>query len=180
MSLQLWIGFGFTVSLVVFLIITFFVKDTSSPAQYNTLRFLTALCGGFAGGFLAGEALFSLQKEYLSGAKLGVSGTAGFAIFFAVWFTYPKRHREQLEDNLRLSIPEGWTFEQAALAIGKATRRELNLRGIKPEHRSTKLHAIEINASDAGKALEQLRYSSNALPDYRVELDGGVYHLRDS
>jgi hypothetical protein len=90
-SPQLWIGVGFTAALVGFLMITYFVKDRSSPTQYNTLRFLTALCGGFAGGFLAGEALFSLQKEMSSGAKLAISGTAGFALMFTIWFTYPKK-----------------------------------------------------------------------------------------
>jgi hypothetical protein len=91
----LWIGLAFTAALVVFLMVSFFVmrKDTDiSQAAYNTLHFLTALCSGFAGGFLAGEALFRWEQQLAGGAKLLISGTAGFALFFLLWLRYPQRN----------------------------------------------------------------------------------------
>jgi hypothetical protein len=178
MSPQLWIGVGFTAALVGFLMITYFVKDRSSPTQYNTLRFLTALCGGFAGGFLAGEALFSLQKEMSSGAKLAISGTAGFALMFTIWFTYPKRSREIPDERLQISIPDGWTFEQAARSIVKIARGVANFEGFKPTHLNIILPATDIDAPNACEALRQLRYQSSKLPNYRVDVERGVYHIR--
>lgn len=178
MTPQLWIGLGFTAALVVFLMITFLVKDTSSPTQYNTLHFLTALCGGFAGGFLAGEALFSLNKEIAGGAKLAITGTAGFAIMFTIWFTYPKRDRKPLEDGIQLSIPNGWTFEQAARSVVKASRGVVNFDGFTSEQLNIKLPATDINAPSVKDALEQLRYQSSDLPGYLVSIEKGVFHIR--
>src|SRR5437764_12203665 len=74
---QLWIGFGFLLVLVIFLMITYLRRDTSTANQHNILRFLTALCGGFAGGFLTGDALFRFEEQWSSGAKMGDSGRAG-------------------------------------------------------------------------------------------------------
>lgn len=177
MTPQLWIGVGFTAALIVFLMITFFVKDASSHAQYNTLRFLTSLCGGFAGGFLAGEALFSLNKEMADGTRLAISGTAGFALMFTVWFTYPKRHREVLEDRIKLSIPAGWTFEQA---VRKIVRGVINFDGFRPEQLSIVLPATDIDAKNILEALTQLQYVSNSLPKYRIDIESGIYHIRCS
>lgn len=178
MTPQLWIGLGFTVALVVFLMITFFIKDTSSPTQYITLHFLTALCGGFAGGFLMGEALFSLQKEMADGAKIAISGTAGFAMFFTVWFTYPKRKREPLKDIIQLSIPEGWSFEQAARAIVKVARSIINIDGFSSDQLAIALSSADIKSPGVKEALLQLKYLSNKLPAYQVTLENGVYHIR--
>src|SRR3954463_383340 len=87
---QLTIGLVFLAVLVVFLMFTFLRKDTATANQYRTLRFLSALCAGFAGTFLAGQALFNLNTPLSSGGRLVVSGTAGCALFFTVWFTYGK------------------------------------------------------------------------------------------
>ncbi|MEW8050186.1 MAG: hypothetical protein AB2809_07395 [Candidatus Thiodiazotropha sp.] len=178
MTSQLWIGLGFTAALVAFLMITYFAMDTSTPAQYNTLRFLTALCGGFAGGFLAGEALFSLNKEITGGTKLVISGTAGFALMFTIWLTYPNRERKPLEDSIQLSIPNGLTFEQAARSIIKISRGVINFDGFTSEQLSIKLPATDINAPSVKDALTQLRYQSSDLPDYLVSVEKGVYHIR--
>ena len=178
MSPQLWIGVAFTAALVIFLMITFFVKDTSSPTQYNTLRFLTSLCGGFAGGFLAGEALFSLSKEMAGGVRLAISGTTGFALMFTVWFTYPKRHKERLEDRIQLSIPQGWTFEHAARSIVSAARGVAHFDGFQQAQLHAVLPATDIDAPNARDALAPLRYQSDLLPDYRIDVERGVYHIR--
>jgi hypothetical protein len=60
MTPLLWIALGFVALLVAFLMITYLRRDTSTANQHNTLRFLTALCSGFAGGFFTGDALFRL------------------------------------------------------------------------------------------------------------------------
>jgi hypothetical protein len=178
MTPQLWIGLGFTAVLVLFLMITYFVKDTSSPTQYNTLRVLTALCVGFAGGFFTGDALFRWDQQMADGAKVAISGTAGCALFFAVWFTYPKRAEPPPPDRIVLSIPEGWTFEQAARGIVQAARGSVHFDGFQPKQLATKLPATDVDAPTPRDALAQLRYQSAKLPEYRVELEKGVFHIR--
>ena len=178
MTTQLWIGFGFAAVMVVFLMITFFVKDKSSPTQYKTLRFLTALCGGFAGGLMLGEASFAFNKELSDGAKLAISGTAGIAIFFTVWFTYGKREQNPLEDRIQISIPQGWTFELAARSIVRSAQAIVHFEGFEPEQLQLVLPATDIDAPNAKRALAQLRYTSGNLPDYRIDIVEGVYHIR--
>lgn len=178
MSMPVWIGLSFTGLLVIFLMITFFKKDTSSAAQNKTLRFLTALCAGFAGGFLSGEALFSLDTTMPYGVKLAISGTAGCALFFAVWFTYGGGGKARLPNRIVLSIPEGWSFEQGVRGIVEDTRRIPHFEGFESETLALKLPATEIDASTVGEALQQLRYQSNALPEYRIELDNKICHIR--
>jgi hypothetical protein len=178
MTPQLWIGLGFTAALVVFLMITFFVKDTSSATQYKTLRFLTALCAGFAGGFLTGEALFHLDQQIGGGTKLVISGTAGCALFFAVWFTYGPRSEPPPPDRIVLSIPEGWTFEQAARGIVEVARGIVTFDGFQPLQLATKLPTTNIDAPTVVSALTQLRYQSTGLPAYSVVVEDGVFHLR--
>jgi multisubunit Na+/H+ antiporter MnhB subunit len=70
MTPLLWIALGFVAALVVFLMITYLKPDTSSANQHKNLRFLTALCGGFAGGFFTGNALFRLESNYQAAQNL--------------------------------------------------------------------------------------------------------------
>lgn len=157
--------------------ITFFIKDTSTPTQYNTLRFLTALCAGFAGGFFTGEALFRFDQHMADDTKLAISGTAGCALFFVVWFTYSKRKEPPPTDRIVLSIPSGWTFEQAARGIVKVAGGIVHFDGFQPEYLAVKLLATEIDAPTARDALLNLRHQSDKLPGYRVDYINGVFHI---
>jgi len=126
MSPQLLIiGTGFSAGIILFLMITFFVKDSSSSTQYNTLRFLTALCAGFAGASFAGEALFSLDTNMGDGTKLAISGTAGFALFFTVWFTYPKRDNDQSEDGMVSRISKNLVSRESPRATANRAGGEI-------------------------------------------------------
>jgi hypothetical protein len=182
MTPLLWIALGFVALLVVFLMITYLKRDTSSANQHNTLRFLTALCSGFAGAFFTGDALFRLDQQLTSGAKIGVSGTAGFALFFVVWFTYGKWSPSALPsppDRFRLSIPEGWTFEQSVRVVAQTARGNVEFHGFQKEQLSVKMRATDLDGSDAQDALTKLWYAAyDGLPKYRVDLDRGVYHIR--
>lgn len=119
MTSTLIVGLIFLAILVIFLIASFFLKGKLEPSQYNTLHFLTALCAGFAGGFLTGDALVKIDGTMTNGLKFGISGTAGFALFFLIWLTYPKRTPPPLKDAFNFSIPVGWTFMQAIQAIAQ-------------------------------------------------------------
>jgi len=188
MTPLLWIGLSFVAALVAFLMVTFFVtmkQDTVSATAYNNLRFLTALCGGFAGGFLAGEALIRWEQQMPGGAKLLLSGTAGFAILFLVWLTYPTRPPPAPvtplpNEYVKVSIPEKLSFEQAARVIVKPTQRTISFEGFDQSQLAIEMPTMEIEAPTFRDALEQLRYHSAKLPKYRVLLDQGVYHVQRS
>jgi hypothetical protein len=92
----LWIAFGFLAALVIFLGVTihFPPKDNTGRA---TLKFFTALSAEFSGGFFTGDALFKYQQQ-IGGSSIAVSGAAGCALFFTIWFVYPKVFR--LDDGV--------------------------------------------------------------------------------
>ena len=177
MTPQLWIGVGFTAALLVFLFVTYFARDNSSSGQYNTLRFLTALCGGFAGGFLAGEALLSINREVAGGTNFALSGTAGFAVFFLIWLRYPPRQEPPLPTRVVLSIPAGWTFQQAVLGIGRVARINLSFSGFSEADLKRPLPATEIDEHSVESALRILRHRYDEFPPYRVERNGGLIQM---
>jgi len=165
--------------LVAFLMFTFLRKDTATANQYRTLRFLSALCAGFAGGFLAGEALFRLDSPLGGGGRLVVSGTAGCALFFTIWFTYGKpAEAPRARDQVAVSIPAGWTFEEAARAIAQSAKAVVDFSGFTPPQLAVALPATELQSPTPQVALANLRYHSPQLPAYTVEFEHGVYRLR--
>lgn len=178
MTPQLWIAVGFTTLLLVFLMITFFKKDTSSATQYKTLRFLTSFCGAIAGILFAGEALISYSKEIASGTKLTLSGTAGFAVFFLVWLTYGKRADDSLPPNIKMSFPSGWTLEQCAKAIGNALNVSITFRSFSKEQLDFSFPQINISAQDIVQALNQLKHYANGAFDYSVQQEDGIYIIK--
>lgn len=178
MSMQLWVGVVFSGALVVFLMITFFVKDIS-PSQHNLLRFFTALCGGFAAGCITGEALFSLHTGMSSGANISISGAAGFAIMLTIWFSYPTyKVHNILNEQFDISLPDGWTFEQAVRAIAKGARGVVIFEGFNYSQMNVILPSADITAMNPEEALRQLQYLSTNVPHYQVIIEDGVYRIR--
>src|SRR5580765_2307361 len=100
---QLWVGFGLAVLLVIFLMVVFFKAPNMTSGQHAILRFFAALCAASAGALIAGEALFRMQGA-TGGVKYLVSGTAGFALFFVVWFFFPKPTTPEAADRFRASL----------------------------------------------------------------------------
>ncbi len=180
MTPLLWVGLAFVAVIVAFLMITSFAR-LNEQADKN-LRFLTALCAGFAGGFFTGDALFRYQQQLGNGINILLSGTAGFALFLLVWLTYARKiapvPSSLPNESVNLSIPGGWTFEQAARAITSAARRTIHFNGFDKAQLATRLPALDIAAPTVRDALEQLGYKSSQLPAYRVILDKGIYHIQ--
>lgn len=177
MTTSLWIGFSFLVLLVVFLIVTSFVKDHSTPAQYSNLRFLSALCAGFAGGFLTGEALFKLDKVINHGVQFSISGTAGCALFFAIWFTYPKRTPPVPPNIFKFSIPVGWTFLSAIDRIVKAVEGVYEITGFTDDQLNLILDEGVVRASSPVEGIRKLRFLCRNLPQYNVTVNDGIFTI---
>jgi hypothetical protein len=180
MTPQLWVALGFAAALVVFLMIAYFTKDRSTPNQQKILRLLSALCSGFAGGFFTGSALFQLEQQLPSGAKLLISGTAGFALFLVVLYTWKVQPEPAPPPPNRViaSFPEGFfTFEAAARAIVSG-RGVVDFQGFQPGQLAIKLHAIDLDEATMQAALTKLGYGAyDRFPEYRVDVEGGVFHI---
>src|SRR5258708_3739886 len=114
MTPQLWIAFGLTVAVVGFLMLAYFNNQRINDNQRAILRFLCSLCAGFSAGLYVGDALFKMQTS--GPTAITVSGTAGFALFFVVWYGFGKY---VAPDAFAFSVSPGWTFETTARAIAK-------------------------------------------------------------
>ena len=176
MSATLWIGFGFLVALVIFLVCSFFFTPKLTDDQRAILKFLLALCAGFSGGFLTGGALFEMHKT--GPTTIGISGTAGFALFFVVWFFYPKVFK--LADGFQCSIPVGWTFQDAVDSITQAEAGVANYVGFTPQELGAHMKAKDVSSKSVSEAIGQLRLmtaKTNAVRPYEVTKKGSVYNL---
>jgi len=173
----LWIGFGFLVLLVLFLILSFWFKPKLTDDQRGTLKFLTALCAGFSGGFLTGAALFNMQKT-AGTTTFGISGTAGCALFFVVWFFYPKVFK--LQDGFQFAIPDKWTFRDAVDTMVQAKQSFSDFRGFTDQELGATLRSRSLSSKTLIEALAQLRLitvTPNAIRPYDVVQAGSVYRL---
>lgn len=181
MTTPLWIGFGFLAALLLFLVISFFLTPTLTNDQRRTIKFLTALCAGFAGGFLTGSSLFDAHWTNAS-ANIGISGTAGFAIFFAVFFTYNRLFSKSSasEDNgLRMDIPQGWSFQQVVDTICGKDEAGSQYDGFKPEEKNAILRNQAVKGESYLDLLAALRSITVNQPirPYSVKKQGSLYIL---
>jgi hypothetical protein len=172
-SSTLWIGFGFLAALVVFLGVTIYLppKDNTGRA---TLKFLTALSAGFSGGFFTGDALFKYQQQ-IGGGVFGVSGTAGCALFFTVWFVYPKVFR--LDDAINLDVPANWTFRNTVETVAGAP---CEYDGFNSEELQAPTRASKVSAQTPSEAIRQVRLITavvNAVRPYEVQKGQSAYRL---
>jgi len=172
---QLWIGLGFVAVLVLFLMVAFFIKEKLSEDQRQILRFLCALCAGFAGALIAGDALFKLNTSIGTATKIAVSGTAGFALFFAIWFTF--RQIVPPPDAVHFSIPPGWTFRQAALTLTKQEKSFAHFDGFNEEELNTPVEG-EVHTKHMTDALLAIKaLARKPLPAYQVAFEDPGYRI---
>jgi len=178
MDSSFWVGVAFAIGLVGFLIAIFFLKSNLTQSQYNTLHFLTALCGGCAGWFIAGSALFKLDTTIGQNGKLTVSGASGAAFFFTVWFLYPKQVQPPPPDGLSFSVVSGTTFEAMANIIGETGSKFIRFENFTAGQLNLTLNAREVKSTGIVDALTKLRYLNSELPDYTVAYKDDVYTLK--
>lgn len=176
MTPQIWIGFAFFATLLVFLIFAFFKTGGISTQQSQILRLLSALCAGFGGAFLTGEAVVKIDAEY-PGLKMAVSGTAGVGLFLLVWFTWKSLLKDQIADSFSFSIPQGWTFEQVARTIAISGSGTIEFINFPADKLAIILPSQEIHTDDAKQALKRLRHLASDIPNYTVTSQGTHYKL---
>lgn len=161
MTPQLWIGFGFLVALVAFLIISYFVELKQNSTRRAILQFLTSLTSGFAGGFLSGSSIFDASWTSPT-SRIALSGTAGFAIFFAIWFSYQKLFPPPgivADDSLTLDIPEGWSFKDVVNVLAGKDKCAVDCQDFTPEELNTRLKSQTLK----GKSYIELMQAARLL-----------------
>lgn len=177
MTNQLIIGLIFLGILLLFLIIIFFRKTEPEPFQYNILHFLISLCAGFAGGFLAGEALLKIRSDLSKGFNFAFSGTAGFALFVLIWFTYPKLTPKPLTPAFNFRVPDGWTFSQTIEAIAQANNSICSFVGFTNGELNLILNGRELHEKTPLKAIDKLKKMNNYIPDYSVHFMNNTFTI---
>lgn len=166
MNTILWIGFGFVVLLICFQVVVFFV-DLKQPHQWQILRFLSALCAGFAGGLLTGTALFSLTGKFGAG-NFSVSGAAGMALFFTVFFFYGK-FVNRPPDAFNFVIPDGWTFRAAVEGLVNARTPVIDFKGFTPSELSIPLQGTTVETNSLVAAIAKLQdFGKSPIPAYKL------------
>lgn len=178
MTPQLWIGFGFLTALVLFLIASFFFAPKLTEDQRRTMKFLTALCAGVAGGFLSGASVFEGTWTTPT-SKIALSGTAGFALFFVVWFFYPRVF--SVPDAIAMSIPAGWSFRVAADAVVNSASAVADYQGFTQAELDSPVKGKRIETKTVSEALRILRLlpeTPGTIRDYDITQNGSVYVLK--
>jgi hypothetical protein len=178
MTPQLWIGFGFLTALVIFLIVSFFFAPKLTDDQRRTMKFLTALCAGVAGGFFSGASVFEGTWTTPT-SKIALSGTAGFALFFVVWFFYPKVFT--VPDAIALSIPDGWNFRAAADAVMNSVSAVADFQGFTQAELNSTVRSKRIETKTVSDALLMLRLlpeTPGTIREYDITQNGSVYVLK--
>jgi hypothetical protein len=177
MTTPLWIAFGLLLLLVIFLIISFFLTPKLTADQRGTLKFLSALCAGFSGGFFTGDALFRLQKT-AGNTTFALSGTAGCALFLAVLFFYPKVFK--LDDSLNFSILPTWTFRSTVDAMVQIEGGAGEFRGFTAQELDAPMQGRTISSKSLSQAISQLRLltvAADVVRPYDVTKQDSVYRL---
>ncbi len=184
MTPQLWIGFSFLVALVAFLIISYFVELKQSSTRRAILQFLTSLTSGFAGGFLSGSSIFDASWTSPT-SRIALSGTAGFAIFFAVWFSYQKMFPPPgltADNSLPIDIPAGWSFKDVVDTVAGKDKCAVDYQGFTPKELNTKLKSQTLNAKSYIELMQAARLLSvgGTIRPFTAERVGNIYVLRVS
>ena len=177
MNAQLWIGFGFLVALVLFLLVAFFAFEKLSPDRRRQIKFLTALCAGMAGGFISGGTVFEAAST-TTAWRFALSGTAGFALFWGVFLLYDRGF--QPTDDVQFNLPTGATFQQAAGAAAQLAGVVVDFNDLTPAELGAPMTVGHIRADNLEQLFTILRLKTvtpGVIGKYTVTKSDRVYRF---
>ncbi len=183
MTPQLWIGFGFASACLIILAITILKRDLVNQSNYPQVKFVCALCAAMAGGFITGDALFHGDFKTASGGQIVITGAAGFALFFVVWFFYPDPPKHPANaQGVEFDIPTNATFRQtldSAARLGGGVA--LDYQALKPAELSAKMAEGHLSSKSLLELFINLRLRTQkpgAVREYTVTKSGSVYRFK--
>jgi hypothetical protein len=172
-----WIGAFFVLLLIGFLFYAYLRPQKPGPGQRDIIRFICSLCAGFAGGLFVGSAMFKLDTTIGATTKFGVTGAAGFAFAFAVWYGYGRALR--LPPGYIFRVPPGWKFRQAAEEMVKRDNGVIDFSGFTEAEANASLREAEVSKENLLGALEALGdlAESGKVRPYSVSQQNSHYTL---
>jgi hypothetical protein len=177
---QFWVGVVFAAVFVGFLMYSINKGKDLNSGQRLMLKILSALCAAIGGALISGDAFFNLSRN-VPGGKLTVSGTAGFAIFFVIWFVFPKGPKfEPLPPRFKMAVPEGWTFQQVADSCAQNDGSVIDYDGLTAQERAARLKPWKLETDSVLEAIEKLRSITEvdgAVRKYEVKQEKSKYRL---
>jgi hypothetical protein len=179
---QFWIGLGFVLVLLILLVIIFFKVKNLTSDQRSILKFFISLCAGFSGALITGQILFNLEGNLGSGAKFGISSSAGFALFLIIWFFFPTTPNlpPPPEDSINFSVPEGWTFQQVVEVLSQIDNSVVEYEGFTSEELHSPLKEWKLKEktiSDAIRRLRSITKETNKVRKYNIRYSDSTYFL---
>lgn len=178
LTIQVIIAFIFGVLFIVAMLVLAIKFPKPTIFQYNIFRVVFALAGAGVAAMTPG--FINLEASPSVGLLIRAGGA--LAVFVIIFFFNPAQLKKvsqgEGKNRIILSIPAGWTFEDAARSIVSIATAVISFEGFEPEQLTQKLRATEINTTDVQEALLQLRYQATHLPAYKVHFEKGVYHIR--
>ena len=178
---QIIIASAFGVTFVAALIILAIKFPDPTPFQYNIFRIVLSLAASGVATTIPG--FINIEVNPTTGFLIRAGGA--IAVFVIVFFFNPAQlikaprggGNKPPVNKINLSIPGGWSFEEAARSIANVASAAISFEGFEPEQLTQKLRSTEINTTDIREALLQLRYQATGLPAYQVYFEKGVYHI---
>lgn len=158
--------------------------ECPQPPQINSLtrkamHFLTALCGGFSGGFITGGAL--LDGHWVSGGTtVGLSATGGLALAILTWWGYRKIPEDGVQDfPLIIGIGETWTLEYVARTVAGSQQAAIDFGKLTPKERGALVIQQQLGAKSWEALLETLRSVTRdtTVRPYSVKKVGSTFHF---
>jgi hypothetical protein len=176
-AISFWVGVGFAGVLVAFLVYSFVTIPKQTVSQAKTTRFLSALCAGAAAVFISGSAVFDATWT-TTGGKVAISGTAGVALFFAVFFFYDKVFVP--DDAVEFDLPNGCSFRHAADAAAQISNVTIDYRGFNQSELDSPMSEGHLSCETLAELFAMLRLKTKnvgSVREYTITNNGGIYRL---
>lgn len=141
----------FVAVLVVFFMVLVLIGKKLDVAAFTIVRFLSAICAGFAGGLFLG----SINVGFTIEGRIAVSAAGGAGCFALIWLTFGTQALQG--EWYHFAIPDLWTLQQAAVAMAQQDgARVIFDPAFKPEELGAQLVPGVVKARNLKGALEKL------------------------
>jgi hypothetical protein len=181
-EVQLWAGLGFSVVFVAFFMAAFFWGRAWHAGQWVLVRIMASLSAAFAAALFTGSALVDFRQAFGATGTFSFQGAAGFALFFVVWYLFPKFPAQGPPTDGNVTLLAGMTLRDAARMIADKNldhSRGVDFGGLEEvELNAPLLSDAVINLKDGRIALLRPRdFVGGAVKPYNVILKNDRYQL---
>ena len=157
----------FTGLIVIFFMIAYFVKPASEEQSSKILRFLAAVCSGFAAGFWVGTALLNIEGM-VGGVKVTLSATAGFAMAIIVWLSWDRTIQPQKNTKFNFSTDIESTFEDLVRSLVATKLGSVGFENFSSDELASKIAPVKLSGGSLEDVLRLLPSRFPKIPAYDI------------